>query len=444
MISSHLICMATRPSLIRRIFFQLCVGAAVLPLFLGLALAVLLAIGHATTLQPYVTLSLAVILLLICLASSWALTRWFARRHYRLSTRQLLLAVSGYAILFAAIRYSVQPVWSTERSLGELAEVDCYVAPYGLRRESHSGLAQLLGRDPFDRVTILTLRENHALPALIERRARFPHLAHIDFMGIAPLEFQSAGELNRFSQLRGVAIYNCALAPGAFEQLAEWWRLESIFLNGTVGITGPEMAHLEALPNLRDLSLLNLSVSDAALEPVGRMQHLTLVRVPVTDAALKKLENLGQLEWLRISGTTITSASVSFLQEKLPDCWISWEQESLPTVTQIRHLEVHERNQPLRTILSPSEIAAVKEAFEETIKSGSGWGRKSLDSPAFLVRFAGPTRALCQIQIDPEWFQHGTGLRRQLSKAEYERLAELLRSKDTRNDDTNEEDNPGL
>ena len=86
-----------------------------------------------------------------------------------------------------------------------------------------------------------------------------------------------------------------------------------------------ELAHLEAVPRLRSLTLTDTNVTDAGLahlRGLTQLQALSLAFSEVTDAGLEHLKELTNLKRLELPGTKVTDAGVNHLQEALPNCEI--------------------------------------------------------------------------------------------------------------------------
>ena len=100
-----------------------------------------------------------------------------------------------------------------------------------------------------------------------------------------------------------------------------------VYLDGPQ-VTDADLAHLEAIPRLRSLSLLGTPVSDTGLVHVQRLSDLhflNLAYTNVTDGGLLHLQRLGNLESLDLRGTKLTNEGVKNLQRALPNCKIEWE-----------------------------------------------------------------------------------------------------------------------
>ncbi len=100
----------------------------------------------------------------------------------------------------------------------------------------------------------------------------------------------------------------------------------AIHLDGS-DVSDADLAHLNELPALQELSINDTQVTDAGL---GHLKSLTGLKgllleynhPQLTDAGLKHLEGLTGLQSLLLSGTQVTDAGVSEFQKALPNCKI--------------------------------------------------------------------------------------------------------------------------
>jgi hypothetical protein len=90
-------------------------------------------------------------------------------------------------------------------------------------------------------------------------------------------------------------------------------------------VSDDRLSYLEALPNLKHLSLNGQAVTDdmlASVRVVDRLESLDLYNTRITDAGLEHVKGLKQLRELNLTYTQVTDKGVKKLQEALPNCKI--------------------------------------------------------------------------------------------------------------------------
>ncbi|MCH7727741.1 MAG: hypothetical protein IH991_14860 [Planctomycetes bacterium] len=92
-------------------------------------------------------------------------------------------------------------------------------------------------------------------------------------------------------------------------------------------VTSAGLVHLSGLVNIEKLFLTDTKTDDEGLIHVGRLRELRILGLSgtaVSDAGLEHLKNLRNLKSLFLIDTRVTDAGVKKLQEKLPDCDITY------------------------------------------------------------------------------------------------------------------------
>ena len=115
-------------------------------------------------------------------------------------------------------------------------------------------------------------------------------------------------------------------------------ELDSLNLDHTA-ITDLGMVTLLSLPSLRYLGIGRNEITDqslATLSSLRSLEELDLWYTEISDDGIQHLAKLHKLKKLNCCGTKVTKSGVDYLQSKLPDCQIWWdENETFQAINKI-------------------------------------------------------------------------------------------------------------
>ena len=101
--------------------------------------------------------------------------------------------------------------------------------------------------------------------------------------------------------------------------------VEFVCLGVDNDFTDAEIAHLEALPQLKTLNLPGAAITDTGVSRLATLRRLTWLDIgyaKISDAGLEHLAELSQLSELHINDTNVTDEGAQRLQHVLPTCKI--------------------------------------------------------------------------------------------------------------------------
>ena len=121
------------------------------------------------------------------------------------------------------------------------------------------------------------------------------------------------------------------LGPAEISHLGHLDSLKYLHIHDVV-IAPDSFANVPAISNLTSIEIWYTDVTDAELEDLARqtqVNHFVLENSQqVTDAGVSELAKLKNLKQLKISGCPkVTTKSIYYLREQLPDCNISYKQQ---------------------------------------------------------------------------------------------------------------------
>jgi len=105
-----------------------------------------------------------------------------------------------------------------------------------------------------------------------------------------------------------------------------------ILYDGTIvifdnsAVTDDDLIHLQHIPKLTGLSLVNTGITDAGLAHLvdhPQLEDLNLDRTKITDAGMKHVQGIPKLRTLTLAGTQVTDSGVDEFQSARPDCKIN-------------------------------------------------------------------------------------------------------------------------
>ncbi len=153
------------------------------------------------------------------------------------------------------------------------------------------------------------------------------------FLSVATVGFQGTQategdlvNLQQLPQLQNVLLGDIPVTDAGLAHLKGLTQLLMLSLNSTQ-ITDGGLEHLKGMTRLVFLSLVNTHITDAGLkhlQALPQLQALCLNNTQITDAGLVYLRGLQQLKSLNLTGTSVADAGVKKLQQALPNCQIVW------------------------------------------------------------------------------------------------------------------------
>ena len=368
---------------------------------------------------PWVVGVCGVGLLGAAIALVWRWWRLPVERRFRFSLRGMLVGVTVFAVWFGVVGIEVLR-WAREgAAIMELAGHGVRVDYYETVGPSWPKMGTRLGYNPFVTVDAVDIRRDQGLVALLNYADVFPDLEYANFWGgrITDAGLARVGGLNDFSNLRVGLISGCAITDSGLEELGDWQKLEQLNLHNCARITDAGLAHLQELPNLRVLWLLQENggktpVTDSGMAHVARLAQLTdlyLIRVSIGDRGIAQLHGMPNLQRLSLRGTKVTEEGVQALCEAMPDCLVNWEEARFPALCQIRHVEIWQigpEEKLLATITDVDQIAAIKAWLDEDSKqryrdvtgTRAKW-RDGRGGACLSVRFEGHRRRMREIGL---------------------------------------------
>lgn len=123
--------------------------------------------------------------------------------------------------------------------------------------------------------------------------------------------------LQALPEMRSLTLTDCGVTDEGLSRLKSSASLESLSVEGS-GISDRGLIHVVVLPHLEYLSLSNTPVTDVGLAKLRRLSRLQLLRVDgtkVTDDGLVHLKAFRHLETLSLDNTQITDAGLAHLRE---------------------------------------------------------------------------------------------------------------------------------
>lgn len=154
-----------------------------------------------------------------------------------------------------------------------------------------------------------------------------------------------------------------------------------------------------AFPQLRQIGLSGVPLSDAAIEPfpaIAELESLFLAETKITDAGLAKLAGCKKLKYLNIEGTLVTSAGVTALRRMLPQLKVVAEPEKLIAMNQPQNQAPAEDNPPIARaeVVKKFTAAEIKKWRERLMELGrlppgtrNGWSKSPIDPAKLLTVF---------------------------------------------------------
>ncbi len=133
-----------------------------------------------------------------------------------------------------------------------------------------------------------------------------PKLVELDLSGLRKITDAGLVHLKHLKQLKILKLSSTKIANEGLAHLAPLLQLEVLDLHWYTKVTNPGLACLAKLKNLKNLNLAQTKIG---------------------DPGLVHLEALTQLEELDLDGTKVTEKGVEKLQQSLPNCEISFEED---------------------------------------------------------------------------------------------------------------------
>ena len=171
---------------------------------------------------------------------------------------------------------------------GPLAKPGYFIDTVGKQPSGPTWLNRVLGRDFFNKATVVTATEK--------------------------ITDADLGHLEGLPWLQRLDLYSDQVTDVGMEHLEGLTRLKMLFLGNRITDTG--LTHIAGLSQLEDLGL-GTQITDAGLEHfegMTQLQRLFLGRTQITDAGLEHLAGLTTLVYLQLDNTCITGVGLEHLK----------------------------------------------------------------------------------------------------------------------------------
>lgn len=154
-----------------------------------------------------------------------------------------------------------------------------------------------------------------------------------------------------------------------------------------------------AFPQLRQVGLSGIPLSDAALDPfpaIAELETLFLAGTKISDVGLAKLAGCKKLKYLNVEGTLVTPAGVAALRYMRPQLELVVESEKLVALKQPREQAPQERQPQIVTadVVKKFTAAEIKKWRERLMELGrlpeetrNGWSKSPIDPAKLLTVF---------------------------------------------------------
>ncbi|MGI9470809.1 MAG: hypothetical protein ACR2NZ_04715 [Rubripirellula sp.] len=238
------------------------------------------------------------------------------RRRRRLTLRAILIAVVGFALLFAwfgtVYRQSLRQSFAVDHLIDQSAFVHYTPRQSALvsllpgdPQSPSASLVDALGDDFFRSVTNVSTG----------RRATSPRDKQEILEALEPLH-----------DLQRLRLTNLQLTTEDLRVLEGLGRLQSLDVSRT-RLDSAAMSWMRKLP-LRWFDASHTYFGDRALATISncpQLQELRLERTCVTDEGLKYLHGMPNLRYLNLKRCPVSQGAVQQLSDALPGCYIEWE-----------------------------------------------------------------------------------------------------------------------
>lgn len=408
-----------------------------------IVVAVLLTLAwtiHLWNLPPWVCGCIALLLTCGGVYAVWRASRAFILSRFRFRLRTFLVGISLIAIVLGTVGQTV--LKRINQGYAVQAIVQSGGRPGHWSDKHKNWLYETMGYDPFDNVEVVRVRTNQAVAEILRNKEHFSDLEQLSFgKGPTDASLRRATEFNDLAQLHFGEFILSPLSDTGLMYLGKWTNARHLFFNGCA-FTDKGLAHLPHLPKLESLWLLgdeggSMVITDAGMHHIGKissLKTLSLVGIPVTNAGLANLTDLANLERLTIRRTAVTEDGLDRLRTALPDCWVTGMSDSLPTVVQIRQIQVFDTAVSENAIVEISDtgqIESVKECLERLVGQADvdwqydfEWEHDSAGT--INLNFEGTKRTLCSCLVGNEFLRNGRGLYRTISDEEAVEIQEAL------------------
>ncbi len=337
----------------------------------------------------------------IVVAVVWRWWRLPVERRFRFSMRGMLVGIAVFALWLGVIGVDLLRWGQEVATVMELFDRGVVVNDMDGRFDP---------LEPLKNVRSIEIGMDSGLPGLLGYVKDLPDLEAVNFRngGVSDAGLNRVSELDRFPNLRSIAMDRCNVTDSGLERLANLRVLEGLYIYNCTKITGAGMANLAGLQQFRHLYLTGVPIRDAGMVHVAglrQLSRLTLAGIPISDAGLAQLRDMPNLRRIDVHRTQVTEKGVNALCEALPDCFVTWDEASCPAISQIRQIEVWSRGAPQRQIAVITEverIESIRKWIDQATLVPDGWQRASddgLPGNSLSVRFVGRRRRLCEIGL---------------------------------------------
>lgn len=225
----------------------------------------------------------------------------------RFSVRQLVLLITGLAILFAVIGRMFIQRNATLKAINTNGGI-------ATGRSGDNDWVFGGGLDPLrriKRVELSTMRSATAALPYVRGLPEFEELKIVDVL----LRDEDLRHLTENRRLRVLSVWCPRMSDGGLAHIGDLNKLTYLDISGT-DITDEGMRHLSRLNELEHLDLDYTSVGDtgiARLLPLAKLRHISLRGTQVTSDGARSLCQFRELESVDISETSVCDDAVDEL-----------------------------------------------------------------------------------------------------------------------------------
>lgn len=341
-----------------------------------------------------------------------------AGQPFQFSIRTLLAAFAVVALFMGTVGRWWVGFLNEQSAVDSVRAHGATVYDKGIFQGERNALYKWLGFDPFERERILELKTDSAVAEVIAQPRRFDEFVTLSFGAhVTSAAFENVERLNQLARVKTGEFLLSAIDDEGLRRLQAWTDIEELFFNGCRNVTDAGLAHLTALPKLRQLSLVEqdggMVITDAGLAHVGKMKGLKSLMLQglvdhITDAGLVHLHQLTGLEELIIRETAVSHDGIRALYAALPDCYVITDRV-VPGPRNVRQIVVRpmeDSTTVLAKTSEPAQIAGIHQLIEQIRQQPAGEETRFGEPwPAdYRLEFRGATRVLYEVRVGSRTF----------------------------------------
>lgn len=214
--------------------------------------------------------------------------------------------------------------------------------------------------------------------------------------------------------LRELSLADTRLTDAALKHLDRLLQLTRLNLSRT-GVTSSGLTSIARLTHLSELDLSKTQVTDqglARLAGLPNLQRLNLSDTALNDVGLDQLRAIASLTELKLNGTSMTDAGHTALVAALPDARISWDGVDLQRAVAVRLLDkgatlsVVDRTQQLHAGLKSADELPPGRLNVKRVDLSTGTGLDDADLKELVMLPEVETLSLAGANITAEGLGH--------------------------------------